>query len=82
MLRDNDRRLRSCQDLAAGVVRALGRIGDVSDLPLLESFKWQSKGLTLIRHAGVVEACDQAMAEIHRREEVSPASSDRERAGT
>lgn len=82
MLRDNDRRLRSCQELAAGVVRALGRIGDVSDLPLLDAFKQHSKGLTLIRHAGVVEACDHAMAEIRRREEVSPASSDRERAGT
>ncbi|MFO7976051.1 MAG: HEAT repeat domain-containing protein [Candidatus Hydrogenedentota bacterium] len=67
LLEKGDKRLRTCQEFAAGVVRALGRIGDRSDLPLIERFKDRSRGFGIIRHEGVAQACEQAIDDIRRR---------------
>jgi HEAT repeat protein len=82
MLRGDDKRLRSCHELASGVVRAVGRMGDQSDLSLIEGFKRQSQGFTIIRHADVAKACDQAVRDIHRRLDAPDRAANREASRT
>jgi HEAT repeat protein len=67
MIRDRDRRLRSCHELAAGVVRAVGRLGGEADVPLLESFRKHSGTFGLLRPAEVEGACNAAIGEIRKR---------------
>ena len=78
MLETNDKRLRSCHEFAAGVVRALGRLGDTADVPLIERFKQQSYAFSIIRHSHVAEACDKAIDDIRRKQTAPSAAGARE----
>jgi len=71
MVGEGDKRVRSCHEFAAGVVRALGRIGDPSDIALLDMFKQQTLRFGLIRDEAVLEACARATEEIQRRHQAA-----------
>ncbi|MEA3365511.1 MAG: HEAT repeat domain-containing protein, partial [Candidatus Hydrogenedentes bacterium] len=68
MLEMGDKRLKTCHELAIGVVRGLGRIGSSADVALIEAFKEQFRVLGVMRHEDVANACEQAIEDIRRRE--------------